>query len=125
MTGKEAFRQALRLLNYTDNLGEPDSRRQTELYKIGLAVVNQIVAELAMAENGTLPPMLASLQEQIPLSEPTARGVLPYGIAMLTAAAQNDGDNQALFAALYDGRRTACCRSYQRRTDVLPRGCDT
>lgn len=125
MTGKEAFRQALRLLNYTDNLGEPDSRRQTELYKRSLAVVNQIVAELGLAETGAVPERLTSLQQEVPLSERAARLVLPYGIAMLTAAAQNDGDNQAVFAALYDGRRTACCQSYVRRTDVLPRGCDT
>ncbi len=124
MTGKEAFRQALRLLNYTDNLGEPDSVRQTELYKRGLAVVNQIVAELGLAQTGSLPKRLTSLQQEVPLSEQTARLVLPYGIAMLTAAAQNDGDAQAMFAALYDARRTACCQEYVRRTDVLPRGCD-
>ncbi len=124
MTGKEAFRRAVQLLGYTDQSGEPDSRRQTESYKAGLAAVNQMVAELGLAESGTLPPPLTSLQQEVPLSEQTARTVLPYGIAMLIAAAENDGDKQAVFAALYDGHRAACCREYTRRVDVLPRGCD-
>lgn len=124
MTGKEVFRQALQLLGYTDNSGEPDSRRGTEIYKTGLAVTNQIIAELSVAQSGMLPPPLTSLQQEVPLDEQTARTVLPYGIAMLLAATANDGDNQAVFAALYDGHRAACCHAYTRRTDVLPRGCD-
>ena len=124
MTGKEAFRRAMQLLGYTDQSGEPDSRRGQELYKMGLTAVNQITAELSVAESGELPPPLTSLQQTVPLTQQTAQLILPYGIAMLIAAAVSDGDNQAVFAALYDSRRTACCRAYIRRTDVLPRGCD-
>ena len=124
MTGKEAFRIALQLLGYTDQSGEPDSRRGAETYKTGLAAVNQICAELALAQTGTLPASLTSLQQTLPLSEETARTVLPYGVAMLLAAAGGDSENQSLFAALYDGHRTACNREYTRRVDVLPRGCD-
>ena len=124
MTGKEAFRKALQLLGLTDQNGEPDVTRGAESYKLGLAAVNQIVAELSLAESGVLAPPLTSLQQAVPLTEPTARTVLPYGVAMLVAAAENDGDKQSLFAALYDGRRAACCRAYTRRVDTLPRGCD-
>ncbi len=124
MTGKEAFRVALQLLGYTDQSGEPDSRRGTEIYKTGLAAVNQITAELSVAQSGTLPLPLTSLQQEVPLSEQTARTVLPYGVAMLLAAAAGDGDNQSLFSSLYDGHRAACCRDHTRRVDVLPRGCD-
>ena len=124
MTGKEVFRTALQLLGYTDQSGEPDSRRGTEIYKTGLAAVNQMVAELAVAESGELPSPLTSLQQTVPLSEQTTRTVLPYGVAMLLAAASGDSENQRLFATLYDGHRAACRRDYTRRADVLPRGCD-
>ncbi len=124
MTGKEAFRKALQLLGQTDPNGEPDVTRSAESYKLGLAAVNQIVAELSLAESGVLAPPLTSLQQTVPLTEPTARTVLPYGVAMLVAAAENDSDKQSVFAALYDGHRAACCRTYTRRVDTLPRGCD-
>lgn len=124
MIGKEAFRHALQLLGLTDQSGEPDSRRGAEIYKLGLVAINQIVAELAVAESGTLPPPLTSLQQTISLSEQTARTVLPYGVAMLIATMQNDADNQAVFAALYDARRVACSHTVTRRIDMLPRGCD-
>lgn len=124
MTGKEAFRRAMWLLGYTDQNGQPDSRRGAENYQAGLSVVNQIVAELSVLESGILAPPLTSLQQPVPLTEQTARTILPYGIAMLIAAAENDGDKQSVFAALYDGHRAACCREHIRRIDVLPRGCD-
>jgi proteasome accessory factor B len=54
----------------------------------------------------------------------TERTVAPYGVAMYLAAAQHDGDNQQLFAALYDRKRTAMQRDVERRTDRLPRGWD-
>ncbi len=124
MTGKEAFRVALQLLGYTDQSGEPDSRCGTEIYKTGLVAVNQIAAELSVAQSGLLPPSLTSLQQTLPLTEQTARTVLPYGVAMLLAAASGDADKQSVFAALYDGHRAACSSDYTRRVDVLPRGCD-
>lgn len=54
----------------------------------------------------------------------TARDILPYGVAMLLAAAHGDGDNQQLFASLYDQKRVSVRSGYERRTDTLPRGCD-
>ena len=124
MTGQEVLRQALRLLGYTDTLGEPNSAQYTEVYKRGLAVLNQLLCDLSRLENGTLAAPLTSLREPLPLSEHVARDVLPYGVAMLLAAAAGDGDNQRLYAALYDQKRVAVQRGYERRVDTLPRGCD-
>lgn len=123
MTGMEAFKRALRLLNYTDIGGETDAAAAGELYKRGLAITDQLCADLAKAESGILPPPLTSLSAALPLSENTARQVLPYGIAMLLAAGRGDGDNQRLFAALYEQKRAGLTRPYERRTDTLPRGC--
>ncbi len=124
MTGQEVFRQAMRLLGYTDTLGDLDSAQNTELYKRGLTVINQLVCDLSLSERDTMAPPLGSLRQELPLSERTARDVLPYGVAMLLAAAEGDGDNQQLFAALYDQKRVSVRQGYERRTDTLPRGCD-
>lgn len=124
MTGQDVFRQAMRLLGYTDTLGELDSAQNTELYKRALTVINQLICELSLSESGTMAPPLSSLRQELPLSEQTARGVLPYGVAMLLAAAEGDGDNQQVFAALYDQKRVSVRQGYERRTDTLPRGCD-
>lgn len=124
MTGQDVFRQAMRLLGYTDTLGELDSAQNSELYKRGLTVINQLVCDLSFAESGMIAPPLSSLRQELPLSERTARDVLPYGVAMLLAVAQGDGDNQQLFAALYDQKRVSVRQTYERCTDTLPRGCD-
>ncbi len=124
MTANEVFRQAMRLLGYTDTLGDLDSAQNTELYKRGLTVINQLVCDLSTSENGVLAAPLSTLRQELPLSERTARDVLPYGVAMLLAAAEGDGDNQQLFAALYDQKRVSVQRRYERRADTLPRGCD-
>lgn len=124
MTGQEVFRQTMRLLGYTDTLGDLDSAQNTEQYKQGLTVINQLVCDLSLSESGTMAPPLSSLRQELPLTERTARDVLPYGVAMLLAAARGDGDNQQLFAALYDQKRVSVRQTYERRTDTLPRGCD-
>ena len=124
MTGQEVFRQAIRLLGYTDTLGDPDSVQNTELYKRGLSVINQLVCDLSLSESGTMAAPLVSLRQDVPLTERTVRGILPYGVAMMLAAAAGDGDNQQLFAALYDQKRVAVRNGYERITDTLPRGCD-
>ena len=124
MTGLEAFKRALRLLGYTDSSGEPDAAASGELYKRGLSIVDQLCADLVQAQTGTLPEPLSSLNRPLPLSDMAARQVLPYGIAMMLAAARGDGDNQQLFASLYTQKRLLLRRENDRRIDVLPRGCD-
>ena len=124
MTGQDVFRQAIRLLGYTDTLGDPDSVQNTELYKRGLSVINQLVCDLSLSECGTMADPLCSLRDPLPLTERTARDILPYGVAMMLAAAAGDGDNQQLFAALYDQKRVSVRSAYECITDTLPRGCD-
>lgn len=122
MTGQEVFRQAIRLLGYTDTLGDPDSVQNTELYKRGLSVINQLVCDLSLSECGNMAEPMRSLQEALPLTERTARDILPYGVAMMLAAAAGDGDNQRLYASLYDQKRVSVRSGYERITDMLPRG---
>ena len=124
MTGLEVFKRALRLLGYTDSGGETDAAAAGELYKRGLSIVDQLCTDLGKAETGRLPAPVLSLNAPLPLSEYAARAVLPYGVAMMLAAARGDGDSQQLYAALYTQKRLLLRREDDRRVDVLPRGCD-
>lgn len=122
MNGQQVTDRALALLGYTDHRGEPDAAVSAALYKRAVALIDQLCTDLTAAEGGTVTPV-TSLSQPLPLSEETARAVLPYGVAMLLAASRGDGDNQQLFAALYTARRRTVRRG-ERKGDVLPRGCD-
>jgi hypothetical protein len=124
MTAGEVFRQAMRLLGYTDTLGELDGAAHGESYKRALTFLNQLVCEVSLAETGALPEPLTSLRDEVPLSDRAVRDVLPCGMAMQLALSQGDSDKQAVFAALYNQKRVALRTAYERRRDTLPRGWD-
>ena len=113
MTVKECLAQAYRLLGYTDTVGDA-------LQKQAVGLVDQITAELWYAVTEATYVPLTSPAQVVPLPDRTARTVLPYGVAMLIAQVQGDADNQAVFAALYDGRRSLACTQSGRVTDGLP-----
>ena len=120
MTGTVAFRQALSLLNYTDTHGDGGVPGGAALQRRALPVLNQIVADLwYIGSNEPFVP-LAALGEEIPLPLPTVLNVLPYGVAMLLAQIEGDADNQTLFAAQYDQRRSSAAHAGERIRDHLP-----
>ena len=114
-TGQDVLEQALRLLNYTDIYGQLDGQQHTELYKRGLAAVNQIYGDLWFT--GRKEPFLplTSLREMLSLSARQLHDVMPYGVAMLLALSEGDGDNQLLYARLYNRKRAACGAAMRRR----------
>ena len=107
MTVGEVIRQTLALLNYTDTRVDGEVPGGHGLYKRVLPLVNQTAAELWFREHSEPFPPLRDLQATVPLPDRVVQTVLPYGVAMLLAAADGDADNQTLFASLYDGHRTA------------------
>ncbi len=123
MTGMDVFKRALRLLGYTDADGETDAVSSGELYKRALAITDQLCGELSLLESGQA-TTVTSLHAPLPLSDKSARHILPYGMAMFLAAGRGDGDNQRLFAALYTQKLAWLSHAGERRVDVLPRGCD-
>lgn len=116
--GQDILEQALRLLNYTDIYGQLDGQQHMELYKRGLAAVNQIYCDLWYA--GKTEPFLplTSLREPVLLSARQVQDVMPFGVAMLLALSEGDSDNQQLYATLYNRKRVAAPHSHRRR-DVL------
>ena len=109
MTGREVLEQAAGLLGY----GQPAEGGGSR----GLLYVNKIAEELWDYTGGDRYLPVSSPDEPLP---PLAREqALPFGVAMLLAQAAGDGDNQALYGALYDRRRAAALSGERR--DVLPR----
>lgn len=118
-TGKEILDRVIRLLDYTDTYGQADSLQFAEVYKRGLTALNQIYADLWFAERSDPFNELTTLDQSLDLSDRTIHDILPYGVAMLLAQGLGDGDNQALYASLYNQKRCSICRK-SLRMDVLP-----
>lgn len=119
MTGTEAFRRALSLLNYTEPRADGGVPGGEVLYRRALPVLNQIAADLWYRGNTAPYPTLTALNEPIPLPPAVADNVLPYGVAMLLAQLSGDADAQTLMAAQYDQRRGAAATVTYLR-DRLP-----
>lgn len=121
MTGQEIFRQALLLLNYTNAHGAVDAQNNAELHRRALPIVNQIYADLwAVRHEGDFVP-LASLSEPVLLEANTVMNGMIYGVAMLVAQTDGDAENQTLYAALYNQRRSAACTHTSRIQNRMPR----
>lgn len=118
-TGRDVWERALRLLNYTDQNGRPDGLQYAELFKRALPLVNQIYADLWFSQQQGGFCELGHLDEQLHLSARLVQDVMPYGVAMLLAQTESDGDSQQLFAGLYNQKRAALCGT-AHRLDVLP-----
>ena len=110
-----ALEQALRLLNYTDIYGQLDGQQHSELYKRGLAAVNQIYGDLWYTGRSAPFFPLSTLREPLSLTTRELHDVMPYGVAMLLALSEGDGDNQLLYAGLYNRKRAACGAATRRR----------
>lgn len=117
--------QALKLLNYTNMHGEIDTQRSAPIFKRSLPVLNQVYSDLYLIEgsrNAFSP--LPDINGTVFLSDTTCRDVMPYGVAMWISQSEGDGDNQALFSALYNQKRSSVRRPAESRQDVLPTGDD-
>lgn len=136
VTGRDVMDRALVLLNYTNRFGEVDGQQSGELYKRGLAILNQVYSDLWHIEHSETHPKrgekpkplcwkeLCNMAEPIRLSPRTVQEVMPYGVAMFLAQSESDSDNQSLMAALYNQKRMSVPHGPNWRLDVLPRGID-
>ena len=119
MTGTDVITRALSLLNYTDRRGAVDASQTSEFFRRGLPLLNAILADLLFIQRKSLTEM-KSASDEVPLDEATTTGVMVYGVAMLMAQSENDGDNQQIFALLYNQKRNTVTREIGQRRDALP-----
>ncbi|MCI8554038.1 MAG: hypothetical protein HFJ80_03735 [Clostridiales bacterium] len=119
-TGRDIWEQALRLLRYTNGYGELDGGLEAALYKRGLAVVNQIYADLWYLEQPEAEDFfpLRTLEQEVRLSDRLKNDSMVYGVAMLLAQSEDDIENQEVFAAIYNQKRRA--GAVIRRADTIP-----
>ena len=123
MTGKEMMDRAVQLGGYTNRDGVPDSLRDADLYKRGLAFVNQIYADLFFGEQpvGNFEP-LTSMDVEIPLSERCVHDVMPYGVGMLLAQSEGDATTQSMLSFIYNQKRSGVFKTSRKIIDALPTG---
>ena len=121
MTLREMYIKAMILLGYVKSDGEISG--QQELQKQSVAAVNQIYADLFFALGNSDFKPLDNSSQMIDLPERILNDVMPYGVAMLIAQSENDGDSQALYANIYNKKR-ASVRAENTVQDVMPRGSD-
>lgn len=122
-TAKEVFERSLQLCGYVNSEGVPDRLRDADIYKRGLAMVNQIFSDMFFAETpeGDFVP-LRGMEEEIPLSARCVNDIMPYGVAMLLAAAEGDTNNQSAFSYVYNQKRASGVKVTRTITDKLPTG---
>lgn len=116
MTGRQLFQQALQLLGYTNNFGISN---ESALMQRGLGIVNAIYSDLFYACGKKEFKPVPDMDSEIILPERVLNDCFVYGLAMMLAQSENDGDNQQLYAALYNQKRAACTH-ISNRLDVLP-----
>jgi hypothetical protein len=108
MTAKNMIDKAMIMLGYSSREGNLGA--ESEIAARGLTFVNLIYADLfyALGEKGFVP--LNSTAEDIKLPERVLHDIMPFGVAMYFAQSESDADNQSLYAALYNQKRSTIIR---------------
>ena len=119
MTGKELIDRTLQLLNYTDSYGNVSGQQSAEIYKRAVPVINQILADVRHVSRGTF-SLIEKIDDELPVSEDIAVRVMPWGVGMLIAQGENDGDSHQMMSANYNRLRASIPRSTDRVRDVAP-----
>ena len=123
VTAKDVLERAMQLCGYVNREGVPDRLRDADIYKRGLAMVNQIFSDMFFAEipEGEFHP-LRGMGEAIPLSARCVNDCMPYGVAMLLAGAEGDAANQRMFSLAYNQKRAGGVKAKGRIADKFPTG---
>lgn len=124
-TAIDVLERAMNLCGMTNPAGVTDHERDSDIYKKGLALVEQIYLELWYIERpGEEPPMSGRIvmdsARPIPLSFRAVNDIMPYGVAMLLAQSMGDANAQSAFAVIYNQKRQSARKRCERVADVLP-----
>ncbi len=111
MTGNDIYTRTMLLLGYNDHSG---SIAGEEALKIrALAAINTIGAELCRM------PSIQSLDDAVALTERQAEAAV-WGVGMLLAGSEADGQRGKLFCELYNLKRAGVLAGSDRINDTLP-----
>lgn len=122
MTGTKLVERALQLLGYTTHTGDVDNALNGEEIRLGLPILNQILADLCRIKSPEKEPaQLTNLNDTVPLPEAEAVRVAVPGVAMYLALSRGDSENHNWFMEEYHQRRNSLKRDTQTRRDVQPK----
>lgn len=119
MTGELLVERCMRLLGYTNARGDIDRTRMAALNKNALVAVNMILADVLPIEGKDVVE-INTLTATLPVNEDTAVRVMPYGVAMMMAQFEGDGDGQQINAAMYNQKRGSIHRENETVKDTIP-----
>lgn len=117
MTGTQMLDKALRLLGYTDSLGQPEMSGRIKSRAV--AVINAVYSDLFYLLHTAGFPGIRALKDVICLPERLLQDVMPYGVAAFLAQGESDGDQQQYFMMIYNNKRLGVAGTAAVR-DVLP-----
>ena len=123
ITGKDVLTRALRLMNEANPENWFVNPQTNAFYARALCALNQTYSDLWFLEHADEPfTELSGPDQAILLSARCIHDIMPYGVAMFLAQFDGDGNNQFLFATLYNQKRASVHRTSCVRSDVLPIG---
>ena len=114
--------KVMQILGYSGANGEQSGKE--ELLNRGLMAINQIYSDLKYIGGGDDFAPLLDINDEINLPPRVLYDVMPYGVAMFLEASEGDGDNQQIFAELYNRKRISVKANGSNIIDTMPRVCD-
>jgi hypothetical protein len=116
MTGTEVLNNGLQLLGYSDSNG--NAHLTQVIRNRALTIVNLVYMELSR-NCGIENTALFSLSDDVKLPERVLIEVMPCGVAMYVANAENDFNAEAFWSKEYNAKRTTLSR-IEVVKDTLP-----
>ena len=121
MTANTLLNNALKMLGYSDSDG--NTELTARLRNCATVTVNLVYSDLwHICNDGEFVP-IKSLFDEIKLPGKATDEAFVYGLAMHIARSENDGDQQQMFAMLYNSKRAGLTK-YEKVKEAVPRGGD-
>ena len=111
MTGYDVIRRAFNLLGYLGDGQDPCTSDKTAAN--GFGFINQLLSDLKCHS-------ISSLQDSLGISS-AKEEALCYGVAMLFALTEGDGNKNRIFSEIYNAKRGIALAEISGVKDVLPK----
>lgn len=121
MTASELLNNTLKMLGYSEANGNIELPQR--ILNRAVVAVNLVYEDLWGICNTEPFESIKSLADEIKLPEKVLNSTFLYGLAMHIAAAENDGDQNQIYAHLYNSKRAALTR-FEKIRNTLPRSFD-
>ena len=104
MNGLGLFDKAMEMLGYVSSDGISGKE---DIMKKALTLINNVYSELhySFQPEKEFNP-LVSIKEELKLPKMVIEDIAPYGVAMYLAQSESDADNQSLYAAIYNQKKS-------------------